>query len=431
VAQWEEHDDADLPPYLTGVYDASNGGRLPMALARPTRMGGRSTGVVSTSLTDHLKPTCLAMSGVCAGNPDDTAPGDVVVAAPAYEYDEGKYRGQDFQGDHQQYPQDDRWLRAAQDFDSSYLPSYGIATEHEAVVWFLERLHRRQDPRTHPARRRYFPPSTWQPRLERLEADGLIARRPGGWGLTRAGRGRIERILDDDVDRPEKLPFVVHAGPMASGSAVIQDPQIWTRLKQLGSRKVLALEMEAASIATVANARQVPHWLVAKGVMDRADFEKDDRFKEFAARASAEVLYALLGLLLGSASQSWNTTSPEVSRPSTPPVQLHAYYRHLERQIGVVHEVTPERQLNILAVLANWPAPLTVARLAKLSGETPDITEAVLRRWAGVLDELEHPEAPSYALYHTSFRDYLAERLDMSKVRSQMSRAIEDELPGR
>jgi hypothetical protein len=42
----------------------------------------------------------------------------------------------------------------------------------------------------------------------------------------------------------------------------------------------------------------VPHWIVAKGVMDHADFAKDDRYKEFAARASAEVLYALLSRLL-------------------------------------------------------------------------------------------------------------------------------------
>src|SRR5205814_1072222 len=142
---------------------------------------------------------------------------------------------------------------------------YGRATEHEAVVWFLERLHRRQDARTHPARMRYFPRGTWQPRLQRLETDGLVAWGPGGWALTEAGAAMIERVLDGDVDGPGELPFAIHAGPMASGSAVIQDPEIWAHLKQMGSRKVLALEMEAATIATIANAQQVPHWLVAKG----------------------------------------------------------------------------------------------------------------------------------------------------------------------
>ena len=304
VVRWQQRDTGDLPPYLAGVYDVQNGVQLSVALARATRMSGRSVGVVSTALTDHLKPTCLAMSGVCAGNPADTAPGDIVVAAPAYEHDEGKHRGQDFLGDHQQYPLDDRWLRTAQDFDPSSLPSYGAAAEHEAVVWLLERLHRHHDPLTHPARKRYFPPGTWQPRLQRLEHEGLIAWEPAGWVLTQAGAAVISRVLGNEADGPDKLPFAVHAGPMGSGSAVIQDPEIWTRLSRMGNRKVLALEMEAATIATVANARRVPYWLVAKGVMDRGDLDKDDRFKQFAARASAEVLYALLGRLLTPRRQS-------------------------------------------------------------------------------------------------------------------------------
>ena len=316
VAQWEENDVGGLTPYLTGSYRTAGGERLSVALARPTRMSGRPTAVVSTSLTDYLRPRCLAMSGVCAGEPSDTAPGDVVIAAPAYEHDEGKHRGADFQGDHQQYPLEDRWLRTAQDFDPSALPSYGLATEHEAVVWFLERLYRRQDPRTHPARTRYFPRGTWQPRLKQLETGGLIEWSSGRWTLTEPGTARIERVLDDDVDGPDKLPFAVHAGPMASGSAVIQDPEIWTRLKQMGNRKILAIEMEAATIATVASARQVPHWLVAKGVMDSADFDKDDRFKAFAARASAEVLYALLGQVLSPAFHPQDTAGPRGPEPA-------------------------------------------------------------------------------------------------------------------
>jgi nucleoside phosphorylase len=102
------------------------------------------------------RAACLAMSGVCAGNPDDTAPGDVIVAAPAYEYDEGKQSGDTFQGAHQQYPLNDRWLRAAQDFDPAGLPSHGEATDDEATIWFLERLHKGQDARRHRARSRYF-----------------------------------------------------------------------------------------------------------------------------------------------------------------------------------------------------------------------------------------------------------------------------------
>ena len=293
VTSWQEHDGAGAAPYLLG---SVNG--LSVALARATAMGGRSIGAFTAQLVVKLQPRCLAMSGVCAGNPARTAPGDVIVADPAYEYDEGLRLGEEFRGDHRHYPQDNRWLRAAQEFVPTGLPSHGTASEDEAAVWYLERLYRGQDPRIHPARTRYFPRFTWEPRLSRLESDGLIAFRTGRWSLTVDGVERIERVLADDVDGPDTLPFAVLTGPMASGSAVVRDPAVWDQLTDMGERKILALEMEAATIATVAHDNQVPHWLVAKGVMDNADFDKEDRFKEFAARASAEVLFALLTELL-------------------------------------------------------------------------------------------------------------------------------------
>lgn len=52
----------------------------------------------------------------------------------------------------------------------------------------------------------------------------------------------------------------------------------------------------AATIATIAHARGLP-WIVANGVMD-ADATKDDRCKQFAARASAQVVFGLLAQLI-------------------------------------------------------------------------------------------------------------------------------------
>jgi len=320
LRRWQEHDDGPAP-YSTISQRTAAGKTISIALARPTQMGGRGTGPIATTLTDRLRPACLAMCGVCAGNPSDTAPGDVIVAAPAYEWDEGKHHGDVFRADHQQFPQDTRWVRAVQDFDPSGLPSRGVATDEEAAVWYLERLHQGQDPRTHPARRRYFPASTWEARLARLESDGFIAWRDGRLALTDAGRDRIQRILYVDVDGPERLPFAVFAGPMASGSAVMADPEIWDRL-EITQRRILALEMEAATIATIAHERQVPHWLVAKGVMDHANFDKDDRFKAFAARASAEVLFALLGRLLSPAATSTRSVPPTRELPGSVKLEI-------------------------------------------------------------------------------------------------------------
>lgn len=302
-SQWRDHGVGGSEPYTTGTYRTATGETISVALARPIQMGGRSVGSITTTLANKLRPACLAMCGVCAGNPRSTAPGDVVVASPAYEWDEGKHTGDAFAGDYQQFPQDARWVRAAQDFDPAGLPAHGVATDREAEVWLLERLYKDQDPRTHPARGRYFPHSTWRTQLERLEGAGLITWRDARWTLTGAGRDRIQRTLYVDVEGPDRLPFGVFAGPMASGSPVMADRRIWDRL-EIAHRKTLALDMEAATIATVAHERQIPHWLVAKGVMDHGGLDKDDRFKPFAARASAEVLFALLGVLIPGAAST-------------------------------------------------------------------------------------------------------------------------------
>src|SRR5689334_13013218 len=88
-SHWREQAHDFLAPYsMIEIGDAA-GGALSLALARPTRVGGRSISPIATALTQQLQPRCLAMSGVCAGNPSVVALGDVVVAEVAYEHDEG------------------------------------------------------------------------------------------------------------------------------------------------------------------------------------------------------------------------------------------------------------------------------------------------------------------------------------------------------
>jgi nucleoside phosphorylase len=331
IAEWLTRDPDTSIPYSHGEYVCRDGRRLSIALARATRMSGRTIAPMATRLSAELKPTCLAMSGVCAGNPGSVAMGDVIVAEMTYEYDEGKLTTDGFVGDHRQYRLDDRWIRAAQDFDPAGLPSYGRATEDEAMIWFLERLLIGQEPRSHPGRARYFPTGQWAPGLESIETKGYIARDATGWVLTERGRSYIGRVRYDDVDGPERLPFAVVVGPVASGNVVAKDGTSWERLKAMGVRTVAGLEMEAATIATVADAEAVPHWLVVKGVMDHADPNKDDRYKGFAARASAEVLFALLDRLVAPAGRP--AVAP--TRPAAPPGPLTASFENVRGlQIG-------------------------------------------------------------------------------------------------
>lgn len=294
IAKWEERDATTPTPYLLGRYVAAGGLSMNVALARPTRMGGTATSIVAASLVERLKPHCLAMCGVCAGNPGDVALGDVIIAEMVYPYDEGKQKQDVFEGDHRQTPMLDTWVRAAQDLVPDGLPSFGAASDKEAQSWLLERLYAGDNPRTHPARSRYFPGNTWEERVRAFESGGLVRREGLQLVLTDSGRSFVEETLFYDVEGPRRLPFQIKVGPIASGNVVVKDGITWEKLKKWGVRSVLGLEMEAATIGSTAHRIGVPVWVVAKGVMDHADPRKDDRYKRFAARSSSEVLFKFL-----------------------------------------------------------------------------------------------------------------------------------------
>jgi NACHT domain len=111
------------------------------------------------------------------------------------------------------------------------------------------------------------------------------------------------------------------------------------------------------------------------------------------------------------------------------PRGLRAYYTQLEKQLVRRIGGDPDRELAILGVLAAWPSPLTDHRLARFAGENVTMTRAVLRRWLPFLNQVRVDGQPGYALYHASFREFLAERLDMHAVRERIGTAIESGLP--
>lgn len=291
----EEHDAGTPHPYWKGVLAERQERPIAVALARPTRMGPTATASTASALVERLAPRCLAMCGVCAGNPADVVLGDVVIAELAYAYDEGKRTKKGFEGDHRQIPLNESWLRKAQDFVPEGLPSHGQASRDDARAWLLRELYAERDLRSHPARGRYFPASAWGRATKSLERIGVIERDGPTFRITAKGRAEVEEAIARDGPPLKTLPYAVHAGPMASGNVVVKDGLTWDMLKKYGVRTVLALEMEAAAIAQVAYRTELQRWIVVKGVMDYADPKKDDRFKPFAARASAEVLLEFLG----------------------------------------------------------------------------------------------------------------------------------------
>src|ERR1700719_1324856 len=200
VRCWEDRDRNKQPEYLLGEYALPEGGSITIALARPTRMGGISTSNVVSALMERLDPRCLAMCGVCAGNPADLALGDVAIASTVFQYDEGKRTDKDFQADIFPTPMDVSWVQRAKDLRPDGLPSHGIASESDATLWLLERLYAGADPRTHPARERYFPPRTFDERLMRMRRDGLLRREGRTFVITADGTEFVDSKLAYSVD---------------------------------------------------------------------------------------------------------------------------------------------------------------------------------------------------------------------------------------
>jgi len=254
-------------------------------------MGGGAVANIASKLIERIDPRCLAMCGVCAGHPEDTAFGDVVIADRLFQHDERKIKTDGHYGDLWVDPLRNDWLRIAQDLEGAAVGLHGYAPPQGDLWkwWFLEQLAAGRTPQSSTAYRRYLPDDVRDKRLQYLLDEGLIERQGRTASLTSKGQDSLDshRFLNDAA--VVEMPFHVLVGPMGSGSAVEASGAVWERLSNTGMRKVRAIEMEAAAIGRVAHDRGIP-FAVAKGVMDHADSYKDDRFKPFAERAAAEVL---------------------------------------------------------------------------------------------------------------------------------------------
>lgn len=198
---------------------------LHVLVSWPSQHGPVQTAIDLVRLLDEFRPRFAAMSGICAGDRREVRLGDVIVASCAYLYEEGKIvSGPDGQAVH-------------------LLETTSLATTSQ-VLQYIQGFWQ------------------WQAPLRALRQNW-----PGGSGE----QGEEPRCL---------------IAAMASGMAVrSDDPFPW--LRERYHRHVLGLDMEAASFYRALGTDSQIHALVVKGVSDYADQEKDDRFHQFAARASA------------------------------------------------------------------------------------------------------------------------------------------------
>jgi nucleoside phosphorylase len=258
---------------------------------------GREQAQATASFLIHAQPArCLAMSGICAGRRDKVALGDVIFADLLWSYDAGKIQEEDgkprFQGDPLPYRPRPGWVQRMQRVQVppgipwlAQRPS--LPLEHQED-WVLLRILAGEDPRNSVDFESACP--DWDKTLSRLWQRKWLER---PLKLTDLGRARAEEL---NLRYPRKLPgpsaFQVHVAPVATGGSVTEDAGIFPRLAN-SMRKVLGVEMEASALGALGELHDVPV-VVAKGVSDYGDRFKDDRYRLFAARASAECLISLL-----------------------------------------------------------------------------------------------------------------------------------------
>ncbi|WP_437913721.1 pentapeptide repeat-containing protein [Sorangium sp. So ce302] len=305
AAGWRELRDLGGFRYYRRALPSAHGGSLAVAAAWIGEAGQRTAAIRGQQLLAELDPACLAMCGICAGDPRKVALGDVIVADRLYSFDEGKRLappGKEAERLHDvrtfdlaaTWKMDAAFL--ARELDLAALSRERPPSRESQQRWLLDALHAHEaeggpSPVAHPGRRRACP--GWTARVKEAVKDGLAAMKGGALRLTEAGREKAleERLLHPDGP-PADPPLCVHVGAVATLTAVVQDPGVWGDLQRV-VRGTLGLEMEGAAIGDLAGRCQ-KRSIFVKAVSDHADLAKDDSFRAFACRASAAVLVAFL-----------------------------------------------------------------------------------------------------------------------------------------
>jgi len=181
------------------------------------------------------------MCGICAGDREKVSLGDVIIAEQLYDYDEGK---------------------SVAEPEAKPEMFHNLRTFNLRAKWKMDAAYLAQE----------------------MDLSALSSARPPSKDAQR-------RRLHPDRP-PADPPLRIHVGAIGTGRAVREDPQRFERLRRL-VRTTLGADTEAVFLGDVA-ARFQKRVIVIKAVSDHADQDKDNSFRAFACRASAEVLLAFL-----------------------------------------------------------------------------------------------------------------------------------------
>ncbi len=278
------------------TFRTASGTNLSIRATWADHMGRESTQAVASMLIHEQPARCIAMSGICGGRRDKLTLGDVIFAERMWSYDTGKTiienDEEHFQGDPLQYKVKPVWVQRMQqitiDPNTPWLIERPIPTLEYQEDWVLLRILANEDPTNHEDFSNECP--NWDDILKRLWKRNWLN---DSLELTTQGHvqaSRLKQLYPHTL--PSSSHFQVHVAPIGTGATVTEDSGIFPRLAN-SMRKVLGIEMEASAMAALGEILDIPV-IIAKGVSDYGDPFKDDRYRDFSARASAECLINLL-----------------------------------------------------------------------------------------------------------------------------------------
>ncbi|MFS8067089.1 MAG: protein kinase domain-containing protein, partial [Byssovorax sp.] len=304
--EWSERQDRGGFPYHQRQFTREGGKRpLVVAAAWLGKMGRTVAAIRGGAFLRELDPACVAMCGICAGMRGETALGDVIIADRLYSFDEGKLvavpgKDPELHHDIKTYDLHPLWTMNAasvkREIDLPALQKLRPPSKEAQGRWLLHAQYKHEveggpAPDAHAEHESACP--NWSEILVEAEEKGLLVLKAGALSLTEAGR---ELVLNERRRFQKKLPrdpdLRIHVGTVGTGSAVQKDPGLFPRLRRV-MRSTIGVEMEGAAVGELAQHFE-KRGLVVKAVSDHGDLQKDDSFRKFACRASAEVLLAFL-----------------------------------------------------------------------------------------------------------------------------------------
>lgn len=258
-------------------------------------MGREEASALVHSMVSEADFKCIAMTGICAGRRGKVSLGDVIFAERLWSYDAGKLIKEGdievFQGDMLQYRPDTEIVQRMQNLSIDLSawpitrPKYPLENQEN---WVIQCLANQIKPFEHDEFDSKC--SDWQSVLSRLIKKNLVNK---DLTLTDTGREKANELnIWHPKGLPEPEPFKIHVAPIATGAAVVEDPDLFSKLSH-SMRKVLGVDMEASALGAVGSINRMPV-IVAKAVSDFGDTFKDDQYRHFASQASAQCMLQFL-----------------------------------------------------------------------------------------------------------------------------------------